>query len=159
MICQFCGKQVGDNDKICKYCGSSLVRPAVNNNYDVKHDNNVKNIETSETETYKPVQSAGRTNRRPVNTNLENNADMTVAIPKIDGRGSGFENSRAAEETGISGNEYQGGRNRRQSQPVKTRIRKRKRIRADRISSFMLIIIMKVKELRSLLQKDIRENL
>ena len=105
MICQFCGKQVGDNDKICKYCGSSLVRPAVNNNYDVKHDNNVKNIETSETETYKPVQSAGRTNRRPVNTNLENNADMTVAIPKIDGRGSGFENSRAAEETGISGNE------------------------------------------------------
>ena len=119
MICQFCGKQVGDNDKICKYCGSSLVRPAVNNNYDVKHDNNVKNIETSETETYKPVQSAGRTNRRPVNTNLENNADMTVAIPKIDGRGSGFENSRAAEETGISGNEYQGGRNRRQSQPVK----------------------------------------
>ena len=40
-----------------------------------------------------------------------------------------------------------------------TRIRKRKRIRADRISSFMLIIIMKVKELRSLLQKDIRENL
>lgn len=119
MICQFCGKQVGDNDKICKYCGSSLVRPAANNNYDVKHDNNVKNIETSETETYKPVQSAGRTNRRPVNTNLENNADMTVAIPKIDGRGSGFENSRAAEETGISGNEYQGGRNRRQSQPVK----------------------------------------
>lgn len=157
MICQFCGKQVGDNDKICKYCGSSLVRPAVNNNYDVKHDNNVKNIETSETETYKPVQSAGRTNRRPVNTNLENNADMTVAIPKIDGRGSGFENSRAAEETGISGNEHQGGRNRRQSQPVKKQYyrynpdQKRKRIRADRISSSMLIIIMKVKELRSLL--------
>lgn len=24
MICQFCGKQVGDNDKICKYCGSNL---------------------------------------------------------------------------------------------------------------------------------------
>lgn len=157
MICQFCGKQVGDNDKICKYCGSSLVRPAVNNNYDVKHDNNVKNIETSETETYKPVQSAGRTNRRPVNTNLENNADMTVAIPKIDGRGSGFENS---------------GRQRRQEFPAMnikgaetgdslslsksniidiTRIRKRKRIRADRISSSMLIIIMKVKELRSLL--------
>ena len=33
--------------------------------------------------------------------------------------GERFENSRAAEETGISGNEYQGGRNRRQSQPVK----------------------------------------
>lgn len=120
MICQFCGKQVGDNDKICKYCGSSLVRPAVNNNHDVKRDNNVKNIETSETETYRPVQNAGRTNRRPANTNFENNADMTVAIPKIDGRGSGFENSRAvAEEDGIPGNVHQGGRNRRQLQPVK----------------------------------------
>lgn len=157
MICQFCGKQVGDNDKICKYCGSSLVRPAVNNNYDVKHDNNVKNIETSETETYKPVQSAGRTNRRPVNTNLENNADMTVAIPKIDGRGSGFENSRAAEETGISGMNIKGAETGDSLSLSKsniidiTRIRKRKRIRADRISSSMLIIIMKVKELRSLL--------
>lgn len=119
MICQFCGKQVGDNDKICKYCGSSLVRPAVNNNHDVKRDNNVKNIETSETETYRSVQNAGRTNRKPANTNFENNADMTVAIPKIDGRGSGFENSRAAEEDGIPGNVYQGGRNRRQPQPVK----------------------------------------
>lgn len=119
MICQFCGKQVGDNDKICKYCGSSLVRSAVNNNHDVKRDNNVKNIETSETETYRPVQNAGRTNRKPSNTNFENNADMTVAIPKIDGRGSGFENIRAAEEDGIPGNVYQGGRNRRQPQPVK----------------------------------------
>lgn len=25
MICQFCGKQVSDNDTICKYCGSNLT--------------------------------------------------------------------------------------------------------------------------------------
>lgn len=28
MICQFCGKQVGDNEKICRYCGSNLEMPA-----------------------------------------------------------------------------------------------------------------------------------
>lgn len=28
MICQFCGKQVGDNEKICRYCGSNLKMPA-----------------------------------------------------------------------------------------------------------------------------------
>lgn len=25
MICQFCGKQVSENDKVCKYCGSKLT--------------------------------------------------------------------------------------------------------------------------------------
>lgn len=25
MVCQFCGKQVSENDKICKYCGSKLA--------------------------------------------------------------------------------------------------------------------------------------
>lgn len=121
MICQFCGKQVGDNDKICKYCGSSLIHAAVNNNRNNKYNNsNITNNKISETETYRPVQNSGRQNRRPVNTNLENNADMTVAIPKIDSRGIGFDNSRAvAEEVVNHDNEHQGERVRRPPQPVK----------------------------------------
>ena len=27
MICKFCGKEVGDNERICKYCGTALTPP------------------------------------------------------------------------------------------------------------------------------------